>query len=333
MMSCNYQNIYDLCANKYSYQYTNVIFNGVTCVADSGNLSPVIRTDKDNGNQEIINQYSTSNIDHCDSSNESESISSWDCYQQHRQAGGSIEQPPLETFRLAQDNHIISSYNDALNNGITISINNNNILLDASLDKQTYYRSMVTMYQMLYNEDVDSTMPSFMDKNHISYNLNYNDINNLFQTYFRQVIYYKNLKELLLNRIKNATNIVDIQSVIWDTSIPIADNNQTPVNISASNMTPTCPYLEAPQNIPTPCSDTIIYIMQTQNSLPNGGYLYSCDGNFNRFYMPGAGFLDEFPIDCPSGCTRIQTYDYSCPGPNWPPQWDVWLEFAHCAPA
>lgn len=328
-MSCNYQNIYDLCANKYSYQYNNVIFDGVTCVADTGNLSPVIRIDKDNGNQEIINQYSTSNIDHCDFSDESESISSWDCYQQYRQAGGMIGEPQLEAFKLAQDNHIISSYNNTLNNGITILINNNNIVLDASLDKQIYYRSMVVMYQMLYNEDVDSTMPPFTDKNNISHNLSYNDINNLFQAYFRQVIYYKNLKELLLNRIKNATNIIDIQSIIWDISIPIGDNNQTPSNIFASNMTPTCPYLEAPQNIPTPCSDTVFFILHTQTGSQN-----NCNGvNFNRYYMPSTDPNMGSWINCPAGCTRVNTFDYSCGGPNWPPSWDTWIEVAHCAPA
>jgi hypothetical protein len=240
-MTCNYQNINDICLNKYTYQYQNVIFNGNTCVADSGPLSSVIRTDIDTGIIDIINSLSLDTVEDCDKSSETEVISAWECYQLYVQSGKSISDAPIEAYRLAQSRYIVSSYNDSLIMGIDININGNTFTLSASLSDQVYYRNIVSMAQLAYSDDVDSTMPSFTDISNILHKLSYDDLSAVFQSYFFTAIYLKTLKDFLLNKIQQSDKIIDIQSIIWDTSIQIEGEPTDSIPLQVINNTaPVC---------------------------------------------------------------------------------------------
>jgi len=240
-MSCNYQNINDICLNKYTYQYQNVIFNGNTCVADSGSLSSVIRTDIDTGIIDIINSLSLDTVEDCDKNSETEVITAWECYQFYIQSEGVVLDAPIEAYRLEQSRHIVSSYNKNLIMGIDININQNTFTLSGSLSDQIYYRNIVSMAQLAYSDDVDSTMPPFTDIINILHQLSYDDISAVFQSYFSRIIYLKTLKDFLLNKIQQSDKIIDIQSITWDTSIKIEGEptDSVPLQIF-STTTPIC---------------------------------------------------------------------------------------------
>lgn len=222
-MICGYENIYDLCSKKYSYQYKNVIFNGTNLVADSGPLAPVIRKNNITGKISIIGPASETPIEDCDVSIENESISDWGCYQIYIAVfGGAVDPPSLETFKQTQILNITQNYDITLNNGIQVVLSDNtNIFLAAALDDQIQHRNALASAQTLYNEDPDNVMPSITDINKLSHQFDYLTINSIFQEYFRQIIYYKNLKDILISKVNQSTTVDEVNSNSWNSNIPL----------------------------------------------------------------------------------------------------------------
>lgn len=255
-MSCQYENIYDLCANKYIYEYFSVTSsssaffatsgtvasgNSIPTIANTGSDATVVRIDKDTGDREIITSFTSMIVDHCDNTVESQSVNAWTCYQIYRAAGGIIADPSLETFKNAQYQQLTDDYNNTLSNGISIPINNQTITLDASLDSQIYYKNIASTAQALYNTDVDSVMPKFTDKDNNLYSFNYDNINSIFQEYFTKVIYYKNLKDILTKKINDSNSINSVSSISWNTITPIEnDPGSTFIINNKSINTPIC---------------------------------------------------------------------------------------------
>jgi hypothetical protein len=314
-MSCNYQNINDICLNKYTYQYQNVIFNGNTCVADSGSLSSVIRTDIDTGIIDIINPLSLSTVEDCDKNSETEVITAWECYQLYIQSEGIVLDAPIEAYRLEQSRHIVSSYNNSLIMGIDININQNTFTLGGSLSDQIYYRNIVSMAQLAYSDDVDSTMPPFTDIVNILHQLSYDDLSAIFQSYFFRIIYLKTLKDFLLNKIQQSDKIIDIQSIIWDASIKIEGEptDSVPLQIF-STTTPTCVPLvvvEPPTQTITGCCVCLAQATSWQcNGVGCNGIFYPDINNEN------CGCEQVLSTIGPGSCSSLTQQQYATANAN-----------------
>jgi len=257
-MICGYNNIYELCSNKYSYQYKNVVFNGDNILQDDGPLSVVIRTDNTTGEKSIIGPYSKTPIDDCDLSAELETISEWGCYQIFRGvAQGYISPPDIETYRETQIANILQNYNNILNNGIQIAIDNRILVLSGSLDDQISYRNTAVSAQTIYNDNPDNVMPSIADINKTTYKFNYLSLNTIFQEYFRQIINYKNLKDFLIAKVNQSRTIDEINSNYWNINLPIYAT-EVPANIK----------LDANNNNRAPCINIPVSVVSTPTTIP-----------------------------------------------------------------
>ena len=257
-MICGYNNIYELCSNKYSYQYKNVIFNSDNILQDDGPLSVVIRTDNTTGEKSIIGPYSETPIDDCDLSAELETISEWGCYQIFRGvAQGYVNPPDIETYRETQIANILQNYNNILNNGIQIAIDNRILVLSGSLDDQISYRNTAVSAQTIYNNNPDNVVPSITDINKTIYKFNYSSLNTIFQEYFRQIIYYKNIKDFLITKVNQSTTIDEINSNYWNINLPIY---ATEVLVSAK--------VEANNSNRAPCINIPVSVVSTPTTIP-----------------------------------------------------------------
>lgn len=221
-MICNYTNTIDLCCNKYSYSFINVIPSGTTVIADKSETAPVLRTDKSTLETKIISPSSNNLIPTCDINDNSEDTTDWECYIIYRyMCSGIISDPPLQTFKNVQIDLINSSYSATLEDGILVTINTKNIILGSSINDQISYKSILSYAQALYDDDTDASMPPFTDKNGQVYNLSYSDLIVVFKTYFEKVILYKNLKDTLINQCSNSSTIDNIQQLNWCSTKPL----------------------------------------------------------------------------------------------------------------
>lgn len=222
-MICNYTNIIDLCCNKYSYSFINVILSGTTVIADKSETSPVLRTDKSTLETKIISPSSNNLIPTCDINDNNEDTTDWECYRIYRyMCSGIISDPPLQTFKDVQIDLINTSYSSTLDEGILVTINSKNIILGSSINDQISYKSILSYAQALYDDDTDASMPPFTDKSGQVYNLSYSDLIVVFKIYFEKVILYKNLKDTLINQSSNSSTIDNIQQLNWCSTKPLA---------------------------------------------------------------------------------------------------------------
>lgn len=256
-MICNYSNINDLCFNQYSYSFYNVIPNGTSVIVDKSESAPVLRTDKVTGQTKIINQFSQNLIPTCDSSDDNENITEWECYLIYRYlSSGIVNDPPLQTFKNAQIDIINNSYNTTITDGILVNINNQNVVLGASINDQIAYKSILSYAQVLYDDDIDAAMPSFSDKYGKIYSLSYDNLISVFITYLEKIIYYKNLRDTLITKCNSATSIDDIQTLNWCNTKPIDGVLKTTTISTALNNKPsvqTCVKIEVNNDCDPPC--------------------------------------------------------------------------------
>ena len=216
-MICNYTNINDFCSNKYLYSFISLTSSGTTVTVDRSETAPVLRIDKDTSESKIITEFSQEPIPTCSIDDDNESTTDWECYLTYRYSySGVISDPPLETFKNAQIDLINNAYGLTIEDGIAVTINDQNILLGSSINDQIVYKSVLSYAQALYDDDTDAAMPSFNDKNGQIYTLSYNDLITVFKTYLEKIIYYKNLKDTLANTCSRASSINDIQASNWN---------------------------------------------------------------------------------------------------------------------
>lgn len=242
-MICGYDNIYDLCTNKFNYQYSSFVDNGRHILAASGSLDPVIRIDKNTGQRFLLTSTDLINIDDCDNTQDLQSISAWECYQIHRSANFPIQLPNLTDYKNAQKQYILDKYNNLLENGINIIINNfvvssvvsNNsgstsgstssnitkvfsIRLPAKKNDQIYYTNLASFVNLWYATNSDSPIPRIMDYYNRSHELSYINLNRVLTAYFLKLKEYLDIKNDLLDIIDNAQTLNDVYSAIFYTS-------------------------------------------------------------------------------------------------------------------
>ena len=132
-MICNYENIYDLCLNKYLYQYAYTAQNNNIAVAYSDTDGAVYRTDKTDGTTILITSSSNNTIEPCSLDDDEILASNWECYMIYRDSGRFISNPSIESYKKTQTEIINKLYNSSLSYGILVSIDdflmseNNNI--------------------------------------------------------------------------------------------------------------------------------------------------------------------------------------------------------------
>ena len=246
-MICGYENIYDLCNNQYSYQYSSFTKNGKYVIVDSDINAPVIRTDKVTGQKFLLTSTDLVSIDTCDNITESDIISAWDCYLIYRQNEQPIDNPSLNDYKNAQKQYIIDQYNNLLNNGILITIDNFvisttttngsgsgsgsssientssfSIRLPSKPTDQIYYSNLSSFLNLWYATNSNAKIPRVVDFYDRPYELSYINLNRIFVSYFRKLKEYLDIKNDLLDIIDNASNIEGISSAIFYTSRQIS---------------------------------------------------------------------------------------------------------------
>lgn len=242
-MICGYQNIYDLCNNKFTYQYSSFTNNGRHVVVASGDLDSVIRKDTLTGQNFLLNSTDLINIDDCDNTQELETISAWNCYQIYRQNNNPIELPSLNDYKNAQKQYILDQYNNLLENGLVIIIDDfviftvitNNgsgsgsgssenttrpftIRLPCKRSDQIYYGNLLAYLALWYASNSDNPIPLIIDYYNRSHELSYINLSKILREYFRKLKEYADIKDNLLDIIDAAETINDVCSAIFYTS-------------------------------------------------------------------------------------------------------------------
>jgi len=227
-MICGYNDIYDLCLNKYSYEYLDFIENSSYITVASGDSDRVIRYDLTNNTNEIISISSTSPIHICDNAEEQPIITDWEAYQIYRFYGpgpSGIKLPPLEEYKAAQKKLVEKIYNSTIDRGISFNSGSHTISLAASLSDQLYYRNLITQVEFLYNDDPFNTLPEIIDKNYNVYKFRYEDYNSVFRVYFGTLIYLKNLFDQTIINIDSVSFSDQVSTYTWDPNISLDNSN------------------------------------------------------------------------------------------------------------
>lgn len=244
-MICGYDNIYDLCTNKFNYQYSSFVDNGRHVLAASGSLDPVIRIDKNTGQRFLLTSTDLINIDDCDNTQDLQTISAWECYQTYRSANLPIQLPSLADYKNAQKQYILDKYNNLLENGINITINNfvvSSVLLNSSgsgsgsgnttssvtkvfsirlpatKNDQIYYTNLASFINLWYITNSESSIPRIIDYYNRSHELSYINLNRILTAYFLKLKEYLDIKNDLLDIIDKAQTLNDVYSAVFYTS-------------------------------------------------------------------------------------------------------------------
>jgi hypothetical protein len=311
-MICNYQNINEYCSKQYSYSFINTISNNGVVDIDKSETAPVLRTDNFTGNTKIISPDSTDLITSCEINDDNEGTTEWECYLIYRYLyNGIISDPSLEVLQNGQKNIIDDAYELSLSDGVEVTINDQPVVLSASLQDQIVYKSILSYAQALYDDDSDAIMPSFTDINNNVYILSYETLILVFKTYFTKVIYYKNLKDTLIGEVDKAVSLNDLQQINWCSTKPLVGNLVSTKIVSFVNKTAiqNCEDIEIvgpPPNPPQDCDPPC-----DPNSCEN-----CIDGNCESLCSEGECCNDGVCEECSCDCTVsyfIGTCGWECP--------------------
>lgn len=257
-MICGYENIYDLCENQFSYTYATVIIFNDYAVADTGNNAAVYRTDKNNNTTILLEPGSSLPIKTCALDDNNEDFTAWDCYLWYKNTNGVIGNPPLEDYQIVQIEYINTIYQNLLDNGILIKIDNfatnmstsdgayanvvvsetanYTILLPAKNDDIINFTNILSLATLLNNNNSSDPIPPLIDYYNNAHFLNYYNLTNILVNYFNKLKYYENLKDTLIQKVLNAQSISDVQAQVFHTNISVLNSNKA-TNYSKSNST------------------------------------------------------------------------------------------------
>lgn len=232
-MICGYSNIYDLCSNKYSYEYATFSVENNTIVANTGYSGSVYRTDKNTKEKILLEASSSLNIPNCDLNEENSELTAWECYLWYKNNSGTISNPPLENYKLAQIDLINTTYENLLDNGILISIDNFatninvtidgayagttvsesvnfKIILPAKKDDIINFSNILSLATLLNANDDFTPFPPLVDIYNNAHFLNYYNLTNILSNYFNKLKTYKLIKDDLIDKVINSSTIDDV---------------------------------------------------------------------------------------------------------------------------
>lgn len=258
-MICGYSNIYDLCSNKYTYEYASFSINNGYAVANTGYDGSVYRTDKNSQQKVLLEPSSTLTISTCDLSDDNLDLTAWECYLWYKNNDGLVSDPPLSKYKEEQIKNVTTQYNNVLSNGILITINN--FAIDIGISQNGAYSnttiSQTTNYTILLpalNDDIinfsnilslatlmntnysTDPLPPLVDYYNNAHFLNYYNLSNILSNYFNKLKNYKLILDNLIITINNSATIDDIQKQVFYTALPTITYNKAS-NLSAKNDT------------------------------------------------------------------------------------------------
>lgn len=232
MSFCNYTNVIDYCCNNFTYEYanTNTNISTISTATDS-----VYRTDITTNEKILINVLSTDSLISCDSSDEEVNITNWECFKIYTDiCNNSVISPSITTLIKSQIDNIDTIYNTN-NENIKVTLNDRNIILDASLESQAHLQATLALAHILYRESASSQMPYITDIYNRAYLLSYNNLKSVINSYLKTCISRQDQYTDRLNRINNSDDqsyITNIQyynkekpqAYVQNTPLPIDDN-------------------------------------------------------------------------------------------------------------
>lgn len=342
-MICNYQNINDYCNNKFAYQYTS------TPISSSGDMvTSVIRTDKDTGEKITISSDTNLFVEPCDNNDILEVISYWECYKIYVSNNNLVLQPSLETLNANQKNNVFSNYDNNIQDGVTIKIDNSNtIVINSSIENQIHLGNIICLANILYAKNSNSVMPYILDINNAAYYLNYATLKQVLGEYFKKTAQTKRAKDDLIHQLKTvkgsddtankyycdnkvSSNIIQVNKFIdyenyKEVSLILPEICDPPCDPSSCQIciSGTCVTLTCDEN--QHCCNAICKYAVTSQSLggtvtlpvgtascsalgPSWSYAGMCEAAPPAFGMPEM----ECVCCCPSGYTTLNAIDCPC---------------------
>lgn len=219
MTICGYEDVSDLCCQKYLYQYAESISDGYIAITNSGLYAPVLRTDKDTGEIIFLNPYSTETISVCDTTDDSPIIGAWRCYEIWRdQCNNTLSAPPLSSYKDTQKAIINTSYNNALNSQFSTQIDGNDIFLNRKLEDQMVLTSRILTAVLQYQSDPSGVSPTITDSFGNILSIPYTGLLQLYSEYNCSNNAITNLKNKTIMNIDNAISTEDVSLSRWDPS-------------------------------------------------------------------------------------------------------------------
>lgn len=274
IMFCNHENITDYCINNFTYSYASLTNDGFYLYPDSGNAAPIIRQDLTTGDIKNISILSTDIVQNCDSNDDSDNITEWNCYQIYRNLGTNpVQDASIEVYRDYQKKLVAAAYADTLDYGINIILDKKIFILPSKIEDIIYYSNLASQAQYLYDSDPDNKMPSFFDKDGNTHSLSYSDLIQVLKEYLNKILGYKNLIDNINRLIEESSSIEEINDLGWcddrivsslEEDTKIEDKDKDPSIIS-----------ELPQvvkDFSKPCRSYRIYRCTSYRALTATGY-------------------------------------------------------------
>jgi hypothetical protein len=226
MTFCNYTNVIDYCCNNFTYEYASVI-SSISNVVASGNS--VYRIDKNTNDKILLNSYSLDPLISCDVNDEETNITNWGCFEIYKDVCNNTVNAPSVSVLI--ENHI----NNINNTNIKVTLNDRNIILDASLESQAHLQATLALAHILYREVSSSQMPYITDIYDRAYILSYNDLKSVINSYLKTCI---SRSDQFVDRLDKINNTLDEsflnnieyynsekpQAYVENTLLPIDDN-------------------------------------------------------------------------------------------------------------
>lgn len=258
-MICGYANIYDLCSNKYTYEYASFSVNNGYAIPNTGYDGSVYRTDKNSQQKVLLEPSSTLTISTCDLSDDNPDLTAWECYLWYKNTNGLISEPPLSKYKEEQIKNVTTQYNNVLSNGILITINNfaidigisqngaysntiisqttnYTILLPALDDDIINFSNILSLATLMNANDSTDPLPPLVDYYNNAHFLNYYNLTNILSNYFNKLKNYKLILDNLIIAINSSSSIDDVQKQVFYTTLPTITYNKAS-NLSAKNDT------------------------------------------------------------------------------------------------
>lgn len=286
-MICGFDNINDLCCNKYNYQFAETTTNGTRAVSFSDPDAPVYRIDNNTGEIILLDPGSSLTIDPCSSNEEMDIISAWECYQIWRNdCQNTPLDAPLESYRTTQKDIIEKTYKARIDEGYTTLLSDGiRVTIGITPESQVNLASAALSANIAYSANNQAIMPTIYDINGQALTLTYEQIADLYKRYTTANASILSLRSYLLSSIDSSESIDEIITYVWDLRL-VEKVVSCPECYTADDFGECLPYVgipQAPQNLLASSLDSAAYLSWGQPI---------CDGTY-----PVTNYVIQYSID------------------------------------
>lgn len=214
MTFCGYDDIYDFCRNtNYNYYFAEVQNISGTWLINTDRFAPVLREDQNT--EEIIRLDANSDISSlspCDQYDSGDMITDWDCYLLWRDNNTPLD-PPASVYQEAQKQTIEQEYTQIINQGYTLSVNDNTVSLPRDPVSQT---NIINSLVQSLLEDKD---PQIQDINGASVTIPRTILQAELPNYTKNNQLLEYTKNQAITQIESTSDVSSIISIRLDTQI------------------------------------------------------------------------------------------------------------------